>query len=419
MANDDKKDLTDLISLEDPLQPAGGESPNDFATTDSGPTENPIEGFTGLITPEPQSLPTGTEEAVGEDPFASLPPIDADLISTATGGNTSASFGMASETATEGTGAISSNTVDDLGDMGPIFSDAPIVNSAPLEATAPDFSQKTSTSPTPENLGEGLLEDPSEFSSPVPDLSTEPSPDLETLEEEAAPTPPPAVKAIQAGMEEIKKYSEHVSPTEKLQVPAGIPYSLLIVGRLKVHEKERLVSIATRELGLREVDLEPQLEAGRILIPRVSEYAGVMIVQALKTARVKMRLGPSDTIFSSKDSMDEDAPYSSSDPIQYTTTESGQHPADLISITPDKKMGDKTLKILDTIHASMNVKASHVHSTTSSVFQESLDALKRQLKFRAYHQGANAIVSFTTQMIPIQDQTQYKLIAQGTAVVAN
>src|SRR5690606_31312770 len=106
--------------------------------------------------------------------------------------------------------------------------------------------------------------------------------------------------------------------------------------------------------------------------------------------------------------------------VEYSTTESGAHPADLVTISPENTLGGKkNFDLVDTIHASMNVKASHVHSPTSSLFQESLDALKRQLKFRAHHRGANAIIGFTTQMIPIADHTQYKLIAQGTAVRKN
>jgi hypothetical protein len=310
-------------------------------TPDTGKS---IEGFTGLITPEP--MPTGEEpialdESTPDDPLASLPPIDQEILTTATGGNT-----------------------DRL----------------------PEEEDEVRPSP----------------------LAPEATTDLS-----------PAVQAIEAGLDEIKKFSDHVAPTA-IHVPAAIPYSLLIEGRLQTHEKERLTAIVTKELGIREVELEPQFEAGKILIPRISEYAGVLLIQALRGAHVKMKLGPSDLIFTSKDPITEDELIHPHAPDFFNSNENDHFAADQIPITSESKLPNQNLKThlmaIDTIHASMNIKATWVQSINPSYFQDALDALKRQLKFKAHHKGATAILNFQTQLIPISDQTQYKLIVQGTAV---
>src|SRR5437764_1503439 len=80
-------------------------------------------------------------------------------------------------------------------------------------------------------------------------------------------------------------------PLEQVEVPTSFPFSLMIEGTLRPEEREKLIDLISREkFGIREVDLEPQLESGRILIPRISEYAGVLLVQALRNTQARLRL---------------------------------------------------------------------------------------------------------------------------------
>lgn len=217
---------------------------------------------------------------------------------------------------------------------------------------------------------------------------------------------------------DLKHYSENLAPSSS-PVVAATPYSLLIRGHLKLHEREALVQILTREnLDVREVELEPQFQAGHILIPRISEYAGVLIVQALRNSGAEMRLGPSERIYISKETIDDDALIFPDNPeAELLLTEDGDSPADWIPLTPDATVSDRKIEeTLDTLHGSMNLKAAHVAHPQSPVFQDALEKLKRQLKFQAHHRGANALISFKYELHPLEGQTVYKLVVQATAV---
>lgn len=243
--------------------------------------------------------------------------------------------------------------------------------------------------------------------------------------EEAAPTPVSTVDIIAeklaeppTQMESLAAYSDQLAPAAEL-ASASTPYSLLIEGFLKVHEREALLQILAREnLGIREVELEPQFEAGKILIPRVSEYIGVVIVQALRNAAVRMRLGPSDRIYVSEAADDEDSLiYHPATESEIMINEMGEHPADRILLSPDAEVkGRNILEALDTLHSSMNLKSSHIAAAHSPKFQEAMETLKRQLKFQAHHRGANALLSFKYELHEIEGQAVYRLVVQAQAV---
>lgn len=216
----------------------------------------------------------------------------------------------------------------------------------------------------------------------------------------------------------LAEYSDQLAPAAELSA-ASTPYSLLIEGFLKVHEREILMQILAREnLGIREVELEPQFEAGKILIPRVSEYVGVVLVQALRNASVRMRLGPSERIYTSTHADDEDALiYHPAADSEVMISEAGEHPADRILLSPDAEVkGRNILEALDTLHSSMNLKASQMATAHSPKFQEAMETLKRQLKFQAHHRGANALLSFKYELHEIEGQAVYKLVVQAQAV---
>jgi uncharacterized protein YbjQ (UPF0145 family) len=216
----------------------------------------------------------------------------------------------------------------------------------------------------------------------------------------------------------LKDYSERLAPGSQ-PISAAHPYSLLIEGPLETHEREALLQILDREnLGIREVELEPQFAAGRILIPRISEYAGVLIVQTLRGSAARMRLGPSEKIYASKETLDEEPLiYPPGADTEILVNESETAEANRVILTTDATVpGQETLDALGVIHASTNLKSSHVAKAQDPHFQEAIDRLKHQLRSQARHRGANALVSFKYDLHPLEGQTVYKLVVQGTAV---
>lgn len=227
----------------------------------------------------------------------------------------------------------------------------------------------------------------------------------------------PAITGSQNTLQNIRQYSE----TVRVQTPieAQTPYSLLIVGTLLKHEQERLISIISRaNIGLREVELEPQFEAGRILIPRISEYLGIVIVQALRDSKTKMLLGPAEKIFSNEETQDGSHEfYEKNQNIFYTSREQKLE-YEQIPITSDKHLSHQPLaRVIDTVHTSLALKHSEVHAQRPDALNEALENAKNHLRALAFHKKAKGITQFTYQLIPLAgDPPSYKLIAQGVIV---
>ncbi len=228
-----------------------------------------------------------------------------------------------------------------------------------------------------------------------------------------------ALAGTPAAMDAVRNYSDHVAAASSPET-AETPFSLLIEGALRQHEKEALLQILSREnLGIREVELEPQFAAGHLLIPRISEFAGVMIVQALRNSTARMRLGPSEKIYVSKQAEDDDERlvFPPNANAEILRTEEGPAPSERVVLTPEDSVpGRKVLQALDTLHSSMNLKAIHLAHPQSPLFQDALERLKKALKFQAHHRGANALLGFKYELLPLEGQTVYKLIVQARAV---
>ena len=59
-----------------------------------------------------------------------------------------------------------------------------------------------------------------------------------------------------------------------------------------------------------------------------------------------------------------------------------------------------------------------VEAEKSSEYQEILEALLRELKYRAYRRGASGITQLSVQLDPLIQPTRYRLTVSGTAVRA-
>lgn len=302
------------------------------------------------------------------------------------------------------------------------------------------------TSPTTEGAASGVSEDAfpetpvetlQEFES-LDSISTHPEPQAEAAAEavsdvaaDIAATVEPALTPDQAPsdavptsdsgtpMPELKRFSEQAA-ISRVSVPAAFPFSLSITGHLSASEKEKLLELlSTHNMGFREVDLEPQFESGRILLPRISEYAGILLAQALRGSKTRIRLGPSDSIFSSDDTR---ADSNETLPTSMHTTNAQasadlSHPAESLPLTQDSTLpGKPQLEIIDVVTASASIKSRVVEMETSSEYQEILEALQREIKYKAFRKGATAIVGYSIQLVSLSMPTHYRLTVMGSAV---
>lgn len=279
------------------------------------------------------------------------------------------------------------------------------------------------TSDSFQSSSEFAIEPPSPVEERLPSLVAEGAPPFMDAPATTAPSPSPPQQSRTA-LDQIKMYSEN--STVKATVPAAFPFSLMIHGALRPEEKEKLLTLLSEEnMGFREIDLEPQLANNRILIPRISEYAGILLIQALRGTRAQIRFGPSDTIFSTEDtrsSSEEGADEVDENLSSFTSDFS--HPAESIPVSSSDRISDVSpirttqYEVVDTLTASATLKSKTVEAENSTEYQQIIEALQRELKYKAFHKGASSIIHFKIQLTSLSSPTHYRILALGTAVKA-
>ena len=130
-----------------------------------------------------------------------------------------------------------------------------------------------------------------------------------------------------------------------------------------------------------------------------------------------MRLGPSDSIFATEDTRSEHA--ASGNTFSEVSVDQA-HEAENIPITTGADLpGVSFYRVIDTVTASTTLKSSIVEAQSSSPYQEVLENLQRELKYKAFRKGATAITNFTISMTGLSLPTHYKILVMGTAVKFN
>lgn len=254
----------------------------------------------------------------------------------------------------------------------------------------------------------------------LPPLAPEAEPEAQ-VEAEAEAQPEAAAHPAAHPMDMLKDFADNV-PMGNPQVQAAFPFSLSITGQLQPEEKERLLDLLAREkMGIREVDLEPQLAAGRILIPRISEYAGILLVQALRSAQVEIHLGPSDQIFATDATRSPEAFQAPAPESRHTVySNEPRHPADRIPVTSLPALPElPQFEVIEVLTASAGLDSRAVEAQKSQEYQELLESLQREIRHRAHLKGAAAVVNYQVQLTALGLPTRYRVTATGSAIRAS
>ena len=248
----------------------------------------------------------------------------------------------------------------------------------------------------------------------------------------SAPEEPVAPAAAAAPPPPSSKPKSSTPPkTIQLQppelVPAALPFSVLIEGTLLPQDQEKLLDVISREnMGIRELDLEPQLAQGRVLIPRISEYAAIVLVQALRGIQAKIRMGLSDEIFISSDTRETLSTQTIQDEQQAKIAQKNESRSQFLEsmssaeqipvsseiISPEYD----SYRLIDNVIATAILKTQAVEVEKSPEYQSMIDTLKRELQYKAYRKGASVIVHFKIQLNLLSSPTQYRLTAMGSAM---
>jgi hypothetical protein len=291
------------------------------------------------------------------------------------------------------------------------------------EASAPAVSPEVSSdagTPLPEGGGVVPPAALDEFqpleAMPVEPMAGEPAESPAPALSDALSDPPADARFDQQEQRTATALKQLNVPAPPAVVDAARPFHLWITGALRNHEKERLVELIAREnFGIREVDLEIQFEAGRILLPRISEFCVVLVAQTLRGAAVELKLEPSEHAT---------APHSP-DGFQArlnpasAQSKSAPHPAEDLPVTDQPLFaGRGEHEALDVLMATGMIQEPEWRAETSDAFSEMVESLKRELRFKAHLKGADGLVNYEAKVMnsPWITESECRIQVTATAV---
>jgi hypothetical protein len=279
-----------------------------------------------------------------------------------------------------------------------------------VNQSAPGFSSVTELGSELGSEIDELSSQPVEHQAFTPEFSGSHSNAMANEVSNATAKPEATSKTIDS----IKTYSESLN-AEDATASAQLPFTLRIEGKLSPQEAEKLLDVLSREkMDIREVDLEPQLEAGRVLIPRISEYAGVLLIQALRGIRAKIFFQPSDLDPNGPNASDSVAPSDFND--SFKTVDAAPSAESLPVTQGDDLPQLGVFQVIDTLLVSGMLTTRSVEALNSNEFTILTESLMRELKFKAVRRGARGITHLSIQLTPLTLPTDYRVTVSGTAV---
>ncbi|HRK02571.1 MAG TPA: hypothetical protein PLH57_07880 [Oligoflexia bacterium] len=213
-------------------------------------------------------------------------------------------------------------------------------------------------------------------------------------------------------------------------VEANPAFSLFAKGTFNAEKIERIKGVLTSdEYGVRFEDVETQLSVGKLMVPRISEYAAIQLGQKIFDLVDTVEIALSDEIVEGQVPDDE---LIDPDHFRKRTTDAhdlGDEPgseADVFTATIGDFAGFTITRILSAITLSEIVPASVAEAPQSHEFEQVTEKLTRELASRAFKLGAHGVIgiSFAVKLIEGYrdlggtDTRAYRMLATGTAVKA-
>ena len=213
-------------------------------------------------------------------------------------------------------------------------------------------------------------------------------------------------------LSEIKTYSEQAKQVRH-EGSIHYPFHLLIQGEFGPFERDKLLLFITEnQIGISSSQLDLQLQAGRTLFPRISEYAGIKIIQELRDSGLQFSLTPS-----SRDDDETTLPQAVQN-FHFESSPSTKTKSALIEI-PVLPLSHELFNIyleFDSIQVSQFLKAEMVEAEQSELFQEIVDRLLENLKQQARRLGGHALTRLERKTIPLRLPSQYQITIEASVL---
>jgi hypothetical protein len=182
-------------------------------------------------------------------------------------------------------------------------------------------------------------------------------------------------------------------------------FQLYLEGEFSLRDQEKIITLCQR-FGIVLDNLEMQLEARKLLLPRLNEYEAIFFVNMLKASGCKMALETNHAL----QAIDRNQINN----IKYIQTRS-QALLESIPILLEKNI-PFNMQSLDTCIVSTVLPVHVVEDTNSEAFEAALGRLQQELKYKAALLKASALIGFDITFHKISLTAFYRVVALSQAV---
>lgn len=297
----------------------------------------------------------------------------------------------------------------------------------PFETTPEEPVEEPSWN-TEEPLTEAIAETPSE------DFASFSEPDPEPVKEEipvAAYEPPKSDYKAPENFEDLKKFSESSSFTG-MATEGNPSFSVLIKNVRYIEDVNDILSLL-REFNLlsdSEDVMKGRLMRGTLLVPRISEFAAVLLSHKLRKFDIDIQLGLSDEIHPPKHQETPETGIVSKHNL-YQNQSHHFHFDDpkleisqiIVSATSNLE-GYQVVKYMGIASEHKMLEATLIEDENSSEVPAHYQELAQKLKAHALKANSNAVVGLNYQLTPIPSEygmssNRYRLTCTGNLVWVN
>jgi hypothetical protein len=232
----------------------------------------------------------------------------------------------------------------------------------------------------------------------APEAFTPEEPSWSTGSEELPSIPHPVPDPV---LDELKTYSES-RKAAPFEPEVRNEFSLTLSGGFDPFSRDKLLLFITEnQVGMGSSDLDFQINAGRVLIPRISEFSGIKLIQELRDSGLVFHLKRSEE--------GEDAP-TPPDPHRYhydPRAVSAVEPE--IPVISPGMFKPEEYRVLDSIVMVQFLRAEILEVEKSDLFQDLLERMTGALKQRARLKGAHAVTALEHRVTPLRLSSQYQI----------
>jgi uncharacterized protein YbjQ (UPF0145 family) len=322
----------------------------------------------------------------------------------------------------------------------PVAEPEPAVDPAPALEPEPAAEPELAAESEPEAAFEPA---PETVSEPAPDGGAEPvaATSADIVDTGPVVAPPPNAPRAQVSksapkggqsLDSVKKFGEKFAIGHP-RIEASPPFSLLAT----FHSTEKVISrirdvLTADDYGVQFKDVEVQMKSGKLLVPKVSEFAAVTLAMKLRDVVDDIEVGLSSEIFKAKTPGVSDSDFDNvlfaSDLMQMHSEDVkdlGAEPKtekELFATNLDQIEGYKVTRILTAITVSKIVPNEIAEDPKSGRLEDETDVLTRELVARAFKLGAHGVIGLTFTLksyeidAPLGKKKGYRLWGSGTAV---